>query len=342
MVMSKKKYSLLLSHIGSTIETGRSQALTALNVQILMTYWEIGRHIVEFEQHGKEKAVYGDTLLSNLSKDLKTKHGKGFSKSNLYVMRLFYQKYPTFQTSGKSKKIQTTGKLTWSHYSELLGVSDDMARAFYMLQANKENWSVRELKRQINSALFERLALSKNKKAVLVLAAKGQRIENTSDLIKDPYVFEFLKIPESKRVTEALLEKKLIDNLQSFLLELGKGFSFIARQFRITLDNNHFHIDLVFYHRILKCFVLIDLKTRKVNHGDIGQMNLYLNYFKEEENTTGDNEPIGIIIATDKHEYLVKYATGGLSNKIFVSKYQLYLPDKKLLEQKLKEIVEAN
>ncbi len=350
MIISKNKYNHLLKNIGSTIETGRNNALSALNEQILLTYWEIGRHIVEFEQHGKEKAVYGDTLLSNLSKDLKNNHGKGFSKSNLYVMRLFYQKYPKFQssgifqTSGKSsyRKSQTSGKLTWSHYSELLGVSDDMARAFYMLQASKENWSVRELKRQIDSALFQRLALSKNKKAVLALAAKGQRIEKTSDLIKDPYVFEFLKIPESKRVTEAALEKKLIDNLQSFLLELGKGFSFIARQFRITLDNKHFRIDLVFYHRILKCFILIDLKTRKVNHGDIGQMNLYLNYFKEEENTEGDNEPIGIIIAADKHEYLVKYATGGLSNKIFVSKYQLYLPDKKLLEQKVKEIIEGN
>ena len=257
-------------------------------------------------------------------------------------MRLFYIKYPKYQTSGKSRKSQTSGKLTWSHYSELLGVSDDMARSFYEQQGTKENWSVRELKRQIDSALFQRLALSKDKKGVLALATKGLHIANTSDLIKDPYVFEFLKIPESKRVTEAALEKKLIDNLQSFLLELGKGFSFVARQFRITLDNKHFRIDLVFYHRILKCFILIDLKTRKVKHGDIGQMNLYLNYFKEEENTEGDNEPIGTIIAADKHEYLVKYATGGLSNKIFVSKYQLYLPDRKLLEQKIKEIIEGH
>jgi predicted nuclease of restriction endonuclease-like (RecB) superfamily len=270
-------------------------------------------------------------------------------------MRLFYIKYPKFQTSGKSEKSQTSGKsanslpqknqtsgkLTWSHYSELLSISDDMARAFYEQQVIKENWSVRELKRQADSALFQRLALSKDKKGVLALATKGHHISGTGDLIKDPYVFEFLKIPESKRMTEAALEKKLIDNLQSFLLELGKGFSFVARQFRIALDNKHFRIDLVFYHRILKCFILIDLKTRKVKHGDIGQMNLYLNYFKEEENTEGDNEPIGIIIAADKHEYLVKYATGGLFNKIFVSKYQLYLPDKKLLEQKVKEIVEG-
>jgi len=331
-----------LKNIGSTIETGRNKALSALNEQILLTYWEIGRHIVEFEQHGSERAEYGTALINNLSKDLKVRHGKGFSRSNIQLMRLFYIKYPKYQTSGKSRKSQTSGKLTWSHYSELLGISDDVARAFYEQQGAKENWSVRELKRQIDSALFQRLALSKDKKGVLTLATKGHHIANTSDLIKDPYVFEFLKIPESKRVTEAALEKKLIDNLQSFLLELGKGFSFVARQFRITLDNKHFRIDLVFYHRILKCFILIDLKTRKVKHGDIGQMNLYLNYFKEEENTEGDNEPIGIIIAADKHEYLVKYATGGLSNKIFVSKYQLYLPDKKLLEQKIKEIIEGD
>lgn len=342
MAIAKSKYNNLLKNIGSTIETGRNNALSALNEQILLTYWEIGRHIVEFEQHGSERAEYGTALINNLSNDLKIRHGKGFSRSNIQLMRLFYIKYPKYQTSGKSRKSQTSGKLTWSHYSELLGVSDDMARSFYEQQGIKENWSVRELKRQIDSALFQRLALSKDKKGVLALATKGHHIANTSDLIKDPYVFEFLKIPESKRVTEAALEKKLIDNLQSFLLELGKGFSFVARQFRITLDNKHFHIDLVFYHRILKCFILIDLKTRKVKHGDIGQMNLYLNYFKEEENTEGDNEPIGIIIAADKHEYLVKYATGGLSNKIFVSKYQLYLPDKKLLEQKVKEIIEGD
>ena len=330
---AKPKYEKLLAAIGSAIETGRGDALSALNKQILITYWEIGKHIIEFEQQGSERAEYGTALMSILSKDLKLKYGKGFSRSNIHLMRLFYTKYPKFQTSGK---------LTWSHYTELLGVSDDRARSFYGQQCIRENWSVRELKRQIDSALFQRLALSKDKKGVLALAAKGQPVVKTSDVIKDPYIFEFLKIPERKRMTEHGLEKKLIDNLQDFLLELGKGFSFVARQFRITLDNTHFYVDLVFYHRILKCFVLIDLKIRKVKHQDIGQMNLYLNYFKEEEGTEGDNEPIGIIIAADKHEYLVKYATGGLSSKIFVSKYQLYLPDKKLLEQKVKEIIEGN
>jgi predicted nuclease of restriction endonuclease-like (RecB) superfamily len=235
-----------------------------------------------------------------------------------------------------------SGKLNWSHYAELLTVTDDLERNFYEKQSAKDNLSFRELKRQIDSSLFHRIALSTDKKGVLKLAAKGQKIAKISDAVKDPYIFEFLDLPKQSRLNERGLEKKLIDNLQQFLLELGKGFSFIARQYKITLDNRHYFIDLVFYHRILKCFVLIDLKTRKVKHQDIGQMNLYLNYFKEEENTHGDHEPIGIIIAADKHELLVKYATGGMSNKIFVSKYQLYLPDKKMLEERIKQIMEAN
>ncbi len=306
--------------------------------------WEIGRHIVEFEQHGKERAEYGTELLVSLSKDLKVKFGKGFSRSNLQLMRLFYIKYPNFQTvSGKSVKSQTLSGilLSWSHYAELLTVSDDLARGFYEKQSIKENWSFREMKRQIDSALFQRLALSKDKKGVLALADKGHIINTSTDAIKDPYVFEFLNIPKDSIIKEYDLEKKLIDNLQKFLLELGKGFSFVAWQFKITVDNEHNFIDLVFYHRILRCFVLIDLKIKKVKHKDIGQMNFYLNYFKEEENTDGDNEPIGIIIAADKHDFLVKYATGGISNKIFVSKYQLYLPDQKVLEKKVKEIIDS-
>jgi predicted nuclease of restriction endonuclease-like (RecB) superfamily len=221
----------------------------------------------------------------------------------------------------------------------LLTVSDDLARSFYEKQAIKENWSFREMKRQMDAALFQRLALSTDKKGVIALAKKGQVLNAAKDAIKDPYIFEFLQLPKEKILKERGLEKKLIDNLQKFLLELGKGFSFVARQYKITIDNEHYFIDLVFYHRILKCFVLIDLKTRKVKHADIGQMNLYLNYFKEEENITGDDEPIGIIIAADKHEFTVKYATGGLTNKIFISKYQLHLPDLKALEEKVKELI---
>lgn len=324
-------YKKLIEDIGVTLQEKRENAAIAVNRELVAANWEIGRHIVEFEQHGKEKAEYGSSLLTNLSKDLRSAYGKGFGKSNLYLCRQFYLQYPIFQT--------VSGKLSWSHYAELLTISDDLARAFYENQSIAENWGFREMRRQINTSLYERLALSKDKEQVLALAEKGQLIQDASDIIKDPYVFEFLGLPEEQLVKERDLETKLIDNLQQFLLELGKGFSFVARQYRITVDNQHFYIDLVFYHRILKCFVLIDLKTQKVKHQDIGQMNLYLNYFKEEENTEGDQEPIGIIIAKDKHEFLVKYATGGLSSKIFVSKYQLYLPDQQQLENKVKQIL---
>ena len=334
MTLSKQKYSDLIDSIGSTLQKARENALKAINAELVSANWEIGRYIVEFEQGGKEKAEYGSSLLSNLTKDLKTRYGKGFSKSNIYLCRQFFISYPKFQT--------VSGKLSWSHYAELLTISDHLARSFYEKQAIIENWSFRELKRQVDSALFQRLALSKDKNGVLELAEKGHELRSANDAIKDPYIFEFLELPKDEVIKEHGLEKKLVDNLQKFLLELGKGFSFVARQFKITIDNEHYFIDLVFYHRILKCFVLIDLKTRKVKHQDIGQMNLYLNYFKEEENTIGDQEPIGIIIAADKHEFLVKYATGGLSNKIFVSKYQLYLPDQKMLEAKLKEIIDSD
>lgn len=354
MKINKPIYNQLLDNIGSALQKARENAIKAINTELVNANWQIGKHIVEFEQQGKERAEYGAELLVSLSKDLKARFGKGFSRSSLQLMRLFYIKYPNFQAvfgkdeirqtvSGKSAKRQTASGilLSWSHYAELLTVSDDLARSFYEKQTIKESWSFREMKRQIDSALFQRIALSKDKKGVLALAEKGQELITAKDAIKDPYVFEFLELPKDKVLKERGLEKKLVDKLQKFLLELGKGFSFVARQFKITVDNEHNFIDLVFYHRILKCFVLIDLKTRKVKHQDIGQMNLYLNYFKEEENTEGDNEPIGIIIAADKHEYTVKYATGGLANKIFVSKYQLYLPDKKVLENKVKEIIDS-
>ncbi|MBK9637677.1 MAG: DUF1016 family protein [Bacteroidetes bacterium] len=244
----------------------------------------------------------------------------------------FYLSYPIWQT--------VSAKLNWSHFILLIGISDESTRIFYEKQSINENWSIRELERQINSSLYERLALSRNKKEVLRLPTKSKQSSAPSELIKDPYVLDFLRIPQSNKVTEKQLEQKIIDNLQLFLLELGKGFAFIGRQYKISFRNKHFYIDLVFYHRILKCFILIDLKTKAVRHNDIGQMNLYLNFFKSEENTEGDNEPMGIILSADKDEVLVEYATGGISNKIFVSKYQLYLPNKKQLEKQVKSIME--
>lgn len=214
-----------------------------------------------------------------------------------------------------------------------------MARAFYEKECIANHWSTRELEREINSMLFERIALSKDKKGVLKLASKGQQIEKAEDVIKDPYVLEFLGIPEDYRYSERELEQKIIDNMQNFLLELGKGFSFVARQYRISLNRKHFYIDLVFYHRILKCFVLIDLKLGTINHQDIGQMNLYLNYFKKEEMTENDNEPVGIILGAQKDHVLVEYALGGISNKLFASKYRLSLPDKRLLQKAVEKII---
>ena len=326
--IENKNYSNLVESIGQLLSTARKQVSRVVNEILLSTYWEIGKIIVEYEQSGKDRAEYGEKLLLKLSKDLSYRYGKGFSRTNIQYMRLLYIKYPKCQT--------LSGKLSWSHYVELLGVSDDLATSFYEKQCVIENWSVRELKRQINSVLFERIALSKDKKGVLNLAKKGQIIDNEIDIIKDPYILEFLGLPEQYKHTEKQLEQKIIDNLQMFLLEMGRGFAFLNRQYRITLDNNHFYVDLVFYHTILKCYVLIDLKTGKITHQDIGQMNLYINYFKAEVNSESDNPPIGIVLGTEKNNILVEYALGGINNKLFVSRYKLYLPDKEELTQKLK------
>ena len=327
-----KEYTVLINQIGETFEEARRNAFKVIHNEMLWAYWGIGLHIVEFEQKGKLKAEYGKALMLQLSKDLKGQYGKGFSRSNLTYMRLLYIKYPKRET--------LSHKLTWSHYFELLKITDDTERSFYEKQTIVENWSVRELKRQKNTALFQRIALSKNRDEILQLAQAGNKLERDADLVKDPYIFEFLELSEKGLKTESELENKLIRHLQKFLLELGKGFAFIGSQYRISIGNTHFYIDLVFYHRILKCFVLIDLKIKEVKHEDIGQMNLYLNYFKKEENTNDDGEPIGIILSADKDDVIVEYATGGLSNKLFVSRYQLYLPDKKELQRRVRMIME--
>jgi predicted nuclease of restriction endonuclease-like (RecB) superfamily len=326
------QYQQLKQAISQLLQQGRQQAIHQMNNVLVHTYWQIGKHIVEFEQQGNERAEYGTQLLNQLAKDLKAEHGKGFSRRNVLDMRRFYLAYPKWQT--------VSAKLSWSHYTELLSISDELSRSFYEQQCIKEKWSVRELKRQRNSALFERLALSKDKQEILTLSKQGQILEQARDLVKDPYIFEFLDIAE-QNYGESELEKSLIEKLEHFLLELGKGFAFIGQQYRMTLDNTHFYVDLVFYHRILKCFVLIDLKTGKVSHQDIGQMNLYLNYFKAEENMLDDNEPIGIVLAADKDEIMVEYATGSISNQLFVSRYQLYLPDVELLKQELQRLLEV-
>jgi predicted nuclease of restriction endonuclease-like (RecB) superfamily len=330
----QKNYSLLVDAIFSAIVEGRQKAVTQINTTLLETNWNIGLHIVEFEQHGAERADYGSQLLLTLSKDLTRKYGKGFSRSNLFQCRQFYLRFPKIQT--------LSGKLSWSHYCEILKADNDLEISFYIKQCETENWSVRELKRQMKSMLFHRLALSTDKTKVLELAEKGQIISTPLDIVKDPYVLEFLDLPQQQVYLESDLEDALISNLQSFLLELGRGFAFVGRQYRINIGGRQFKVDLVFYHRILKCFVLIDLKRGEIDHGDIGQMNLYLNYFKKEEAADDDNEPIGIVLGAYKDHILMEYATENISNQLFVSRYQLYLPKREELEQELQKLLENN
>lgn len=329
-LIKNDEYQSLKKEIGELLLRGRKQAVGAINTILVQTYWHIGQHIVEFEQSGKEKSEYGSELLDRLSKDLTFEFGKGFSRSNLVYIRKFYLKFPKSET--------LSHQLSWSHYFEILKSDNELEISFYLKECEKENWSVRELKRQMKSMLFHRLALSKDKKGVLELAEKGTEIKSASDVVKDPYIFEFLGIPQ-RRILESELEAKLIENLEQFLLELGKGFAFIGRQYKITLGNRHFYVDLVFYHRILKCFVLFDLKRGEIEHYDIGQMNLYLNYFAREENVEDDNPPIGIVLGAYKDQILVEYATENITNQLFVSKYELYLPDKKLLAAELERVL---
>ena len=332
MDIEKVPYQQLITQIGSLLQTGRQRAAQTINTILVQTYWHIGQHIVEIEQKGNERAEYGSNLLDLLSKDLTLSYGKGFSRSNLFQIRLFYIKF---------QKIQTlSGQLTWSHYTEILKANSDLEIGFYTKQCEHERWSVRELKRQMRSSLFERLALSKDKEGVLKLAREGNIVETVDDLIKDSFVLEFLGIPEQHQYQENELEEKIITNLQQFIMEMGKGFAFIGRQYRMSIGGKHFHLDLLFYHRILKCFVLVDLKRGEIDHLDVGQMNLYLNYFKKEESTEGDNEPIGIILGAHKNHILVEYATDSITNKVLLSKYQLYLPDKKMLQNALDKLLE--
>ena len=345
----KSNYSKLFGNISSILEEVRRKIVRQINTVMVETYWQVGQLIVEEEQKGQEKAKYGEYLIERLSKDLTEKFGRGFSVDNLESMRKFYILYPNniisetlsrkFEKSATSSRISQVDNLSWSHIRELLFIEEQKTRNFYQIELVKNNWSVRELRRQINSLLFERLSLSRNKKKVLELSQKGQIIEKPEDAIKDPYILEFAGIPEKSYYVEKRLEQKLIDHLQDFVLELGKGFTFVARQKKITIDNEHYYIDLVFYHRILKCLILVDLKVGKLDHKDVGQMNFYLNYAKKNELVNGENSPIGIILCTDKNKsrVFVEYALGGISNKIFVSKYKLYLPTKKELELEIRK-----
>lgn len=317
--------------IKDLIKTARHNVIYAVNSEMVRTYYEIGRRIVEEEQKGASRAGYGTRLLENLSKELFKEFGKGFDGSNLSRMRSFYLTYPILGTVSQ--------KLTWSHYCELIKIEDDTKRRYFEKYAINDGLSVRDLKRQICSLHYERLLLSKDKTALLEYEKKGNLPAKSDEVVKDPYILEFLGLDEKAEYTEKELETRVLNYLQKFLLELGQGFTFVARQKRFTIDDDHFYIDLLFYNIYLRCYVVIDLKTVKFKHEDVGQMNFYLNYVKKELNSNGDADPIGIILCTEKEKVQVEFATTGISNKIFVSKYRLYLPSKEELENKIKRLL---
>lgn len=334
------KYSDMYERIADIIEQSRKRVVSTVNFEMIQCYHAIGKEIIEEEQQGAERAEYGKALMENLAQKLTARFGKGFSLRNLFLMRKFYLTYPILHS--------LCAKLSWTHYRHLINIEDENKRSFYEIETAKNNWSIRELERQINSMLFERLALSKDKQGLAKLAKEGQILKSPEDLIKDPYVLEFLGLLENEKFLENDLESGLIEHLHKFLLELGNGFSFVARQKRISLDNENFYIDLVFYNYILKCFVLLDLKIGKLTHQDLGQMQMYVNYFTKELMNENDNPPIGIVLCADKSDAVVKYTLSEENTQIFASRYQLYLPSEQTLadeitkEKELLEIYKKN
>lgn len=320
----------LYDRIRSILDAARVNAWHSVNTAMLVAYWEIGRTIVEEEQHGGARAEYGARLIRDLAQRLTVEYGKGFDRTNLWNMRAFYQAYPILDAVRR--------ELSWTHYRLLLRVEKPEARAFYEVEAVNARWSTRELERQINSLLYERLALSRDKEGVLALAQRGHEVLQPADLVKDPYVLEFVGLRQDTRFLEADLERLLMDNLQSFLLELGKGFAFMARQQRISLDGEHYYIDLVFYNRLARCFVLLDLKLGKLTHQDLGQMQMYVNYYQREMTASDENPPIGIILCADKSEAVVQYTLPQDNTSIFASRYRLYFPTE---EELAAEITQA-
>jgi predicted nuclease of restriction endonuclease-like (RecB) superfamily len=356
--MPAKNPPKLYDRIREILESARAGVARLVNTAQVVANWLIGRELVEEEQKGSKRADYGKKLIATLSAQITTEFGKGYSVNNLEHFRDFYLTYPELLSRsishalrGKSflpdvlssadKESWTPERLnpnlSWTHYRTLLRIDKAEARVFYEIEALKNNWSARELERQINSLLYERLALSKDKKGLMRLATKGQEILQPGDVFKDPVVIEFLGLPESPRLVESRLEQALIDNLQSFLLELGKGFAFVARQQRLTLDGDHFYVDLVFYHTVLKCYVLIDLKVGKLTHQDLGQLQLYVNYFDRERRTDGDNPTLGLILCTNKNDAVVQYTLGEEQKKqIFTSRYKLHLPTEAELKAEIR------
>ena len=337
-----------LKSVSDVLTQARKKAKTAVNLSMVYAYFEIGRMIVEEEQQGKNRAAYGQQLLKELSAHLTKTCGKGFSVGNLKNIRQFYKVYSTDQigetvfSQFENFPAVCTGRkffLSWSHYLKLMRIENVDERHFYEIESVKNDWSLRELQRQFDSALYQRLLLSTEKENVKQLAKKGQIIEKSSDLVKDPYVLEFLGLEEKSGYSESDLETRIIDNLQTFLLELGAGYTFVARQKRFTFNESHVRADLVFYNRLLRCFVVFDLKIGMLKHQDLGQMQMYVNYYDRYEKQADENPTIGVLLCQDKDDALVELTLPKDSN-IYASQYQLYLPDKKLLQKKLQEWID--
>ncbi|MCU0351132.1 MAG: PDDEXK nuclease domain-containing protein [Flavobacterium sp.] len=347
----------LFQQVAVLLKNAQQQVLRAVNSTMVYTYFEIGRMIVEEEQNGKERADYGKQVLKGLSEQLTKEFGKGFSVDNLQNMRklyLIYSNYETASSISEDEKIKSETPssiseksespvatlhfiLSWSHYIFLMHIDDAKERKFYEIESIKNRWSVRELKRQYNTALYARLALSRDKEGILKLSEVGQIIEKPKDIIKDPYILEFLGLPEMHQYSESELEQEIINKLEHFLLELGEGFAFVARQKRITFDEKHFHIDLVFYNRVLRNFVLIDLKIGELKHQDLGQMQMYVNYYDREMRLEGENKTIGIVLCQNKSDLLVEYTLPEDNEQIFASKYKTILPSK----EDFKRVIES-
>lgn len=353
-IMSKGSRPLF-DRVAEILEQARVAVVRSVNSQMVIAYWLIGREIVEEEQKGSKSAHYGEHLIALLSQKLMRRYGKGFSVTNLKYFRQFYLLYRgrkalmghavggplpgNHQDSQKGHAVRDffNPALSWTHYRLLLKVENETARSFYEIEAAKNSWSSRELERQIHSLLFERLLKSRDKKGLMQLARKGEAPEAPIDLIKDPYVLEFLDLPESHKLVEGKVEEALITHLQEFLLELGSGFAFVGRQKRLTLEGDHFYPDLVFYHIKLRCYVILDLKVNKLTHADVGQMLLYVHYYDREIRTQGDNPTIGLTLCTDKNDAVVRYVLDEHNRQIFASRYRFELPDEKTLIQELKK-----
>ncbi|MBD5088688.1 MAG: DUF1016 domain-containing protein [Clostridiales bacterium] len=332
------------------VEYARSIATQQVNIVQLLTYYSIGKWIVDVQQKGESRAKYGSQVIKKLSDRLQKEFGKGFSKTNLEYIRRFYLIYEdritqsVFQQFAIEKTQTLFGQLeedkpfllSWSHYLQLMRIENEDERSFYEIEASKSGWAVRTLQRQYNSSLYERLALSRDKEAVLKLAKEGNVISQPTDIVKQPTVLEFLGMEEKAKYSETDLETAIIDKLQKFLLELGKGYLFEARQKRFTLNEDNYYVDLVFYNRLLRCYVLIDLKVDKLTHQDIGQMQMYVNYYDRYEKLENENPTIGILLCKENNDALVEITLPQNAN-IYTSEYKLYLPDKKLLQEKLQE-----